>query len=66
MSLTPPNSAAGYGKMYAAGLAGAATTVIVYIIDQFTKTPLPPEIVASCQTLIVGAAVFFAPHAKGN
>lgn len=53
---------AGNNKAYAALAAGAASTIIVYVIDQFLPHPLPPEIVAAVQTLVGAGAVWMTPH----
>lgn len=59
-------SAQGNAKAIAAGLAGAVATILVYAIDQATGKALPPEIVASVQTLMTGLAVWLTPHNLGS
>lgn len=64
MSITDPSPAptTGSGKAVAAVIAGSLATIIVYIVDQFLKTPLPTEIVAAVQTLFTAGAVYIVPH----
>ena len=57
-----PNASTGNNKAYAAIIAGAATTIIVYAVDAIAKTTMPPDIVAAIQTLVTVAAVYFTPH----
>lgn len=58
----PQAPQSGNNKAYAATAAGFASTIIVYIVDQFLPHPLPPEIVAALQGLVTIAAVYFTPH----
>lgn len=63
MSQQPnPAQSVGNNKAWAATAAGFASTIIVYIIDQFMPHPLPPEIVAAVQGLTTIAAVYYTPH----
>lgn len=62
MANIPAAPTQGNNKAIATVLAGAGATILVYIIDQFTPHPLPPEIVAALQTLLSGAACYFTPH----
>ncbi|HYM33428.1 MAG TPA: hypothetical protein VEU47_19165 [Candidatus Cybelea sp.] len=59
-----PHSGApiGNNKAYAAIAAGALSTIVIYVVDQFLKSPLPPEICAAVQTLLSTAAVYLTPH----
>ena len=52
----------GTNKAVAAGLAGAVTTIVAYVLDQFVKTPIPLELVAAIQTVITTLLVYFVPH----
>lgn len=54
----------GPNKAIAAGMAGAVATIMIYVIDQFLKVPLPPEICAAVQTVVVTGFVYFTPHSK--
>lgn len=56
------NDTTGSNKAIASILGGAASVVLIYIIDQFVKTPLPPEICAAVQTIVITALVYFVPH----
>ncbi len=58
----PPSAPIGNGKAYAAVIGGAATTIVVYILNQFLPQPLPAEIAGAIQTLIVTGSVYFTPH----
>jgi len=55
-------SASGYGKSAAAVGAGAASTILAYIVEQVIEHPLPAEQVAAVQTLITLGAVYLTPH----
>ena len=63
---SPPSPAGSNAKAYAAVVAGALATIVVYVIDQITKSPMPPEIVAAVQTLVTAALVWFVPHNLGS
>lgn len=52
----------GNGKVYAAGISGAAVVVLAWVLHQFAHVDLPPEVQASVQTILTGAAVYFVPH----
>lgn len=52
----------GYGKSVAAVASGALATIVIWVVDQFLPTPMPPEISAAVQTLFTTAAVFLTPH----
>jgi tetrahydromethanopterin S-methyltransferase subunit E len=58
----PPTPAPGYGKAIAATAAACVSTILVYVIDQFLKAPLPAEMVAAIQGLLTVGAVYFTPH----
>jgi hypothetical protein len=59
-------TSSGYAKMGAAALAGAITTVLVYAVDQFLRTPVPAEVVAALQTIVTTFVVWATPHSFGN
>ena len=67
MSNAEPGAAqaVGSGKSIAAIAAGALSTIIIYIINQVTGHPLPAEICAAVQTLVMTAAVWATPHNLG-
>jgi len=52
----------GYGKTIAAGTAGALTTIVAFVVEQWTGHPLPTEITAAVQTVITAVAVYFTHH----
>ena len=59
----------GMAKAGAAVVAGALSTIVVYVLDTYVvgaAHQLPAEIVGAIQTLITGAAVFFTPHKFGG
>lgn len=60
----PP--ATGYGKSMAAVAAGALATIVVWVVDQFLPSAMPPEISAAVQTLFTAGAVFLTPHNLGG
>ena len=56
------DGANGYGKSVAALVAGAVTTLGVYIIEQSLGHPLPAEITNAAQVIITAVAVYVVPH----
>lgn len=66
MTAFPPSPATGYGKAIAATAAACLSTIIVYVLDQFLKAPLPAEMVAAIQGLLTVGAVYFTPHDAGQ
>ena len=66
MTALLPDPKQGVNKTIASGLAGAASIILVYVIDQFVKTPLPAEIVAAVQMLVTTLIVWYVPHGGDN
>ncbi|HEY1858676.1 hypothetical protein [Acidocella sp.] len=62
----PVGANEGANKAIFAGLGGAVAIVLIYIIDQVVRTPLPPEICAAAQTIVVTCLVYFVPRKFGN
>ena len=58
------NDATGSNKALASMFGGAVAVVLIYAIDQFVKTPLPAEICAAVQTIVITLLVYFVPHGK--
>src|SRR5260221_13018553 len=58
----PPTTTVGINKAIAAGLAGAASTIIIFVINRYSQPPLPAEIGQAIQTLLTIAGVYFVPH----
>lgn len=56
----------GPNKAIAAGVGGALAVVLTYIVDQLIPHPLPPEIVAAVQTIVVTGLVWLVPHKFGE
>jgi hypothetical protein len=53
----------GYGKTYAAVLAGAAATVFIFLWNSFLPGhTIPAGMDGTFQTLFVGAIVYLTPH----
>jgi tetrahydromethanopterin S-methyltransferase subunit E len=62
LTALPPAPTTGYGKAVAATAAACLSTILVYVLDQFLKAPLPAEMVAAIQGLLTVGAVYFTPH----
>lgn len=60
------NTSVGSGKAFGAVIGGAFATIVIYVIQQITKQPLPADISAAVQTLVVTAIVYFTPHNLGG
>lgn len=58
--LNPPPT--GSNKAIASIASGAASVIVVYIVNQVIPHPLPAEIVAAVQTLLTTLAVWLTPH----
>lgn len=58
------NGQAGYGKVVAAGAAGAVTIVLTWVLDTFVIPghPIPAEVGDALTTLIATGAVYWTPH----
>lgn len=61
-----PGPVVGSGKAFGAVIGGALATIVIYIIQQVTKQPLPADISAAVQTLLVTGIVYFTPHDLGS
>lgn len=61
-----PLPALGNNKAIAAVLGGALSTIVVYLIEKITHQPLPADISAAMQTVVVTALVWLVPHGTSN
>lgn len=52
----------GSGKAFGAVIGGALATIVIYVIQTVTKQPLPADIAAAVQTIIVAGIVYVVPH----
>ena len=53
-------------KVAAGGVAGAITTIIVWILSAAFKVDMPPEIAAAITVVLSFAAGYFIPPAAGD
>lgn len=66
--MSPPAdpSPVGNGKSIAALASGAISTILIYagnaVLQHYGQPPLPGEITAAVQTLVMVGAVYFTPH----
>ena len=54
-------------KVVAGGIAGSASTVLVWILNStlFVKNPMPAEVAVAFSTILSGIASYYTkPHAK--
>jgi hypothetical protein len=59
---TPPSARPlGVNKAVAAGLAGAAVTILAWGLSLAQIMP-PPEVLTAVQTLLTAAIVYLTPH----
>lgn len=49
-------------KAVAAGAAGAATIILVWVLGQFAHVSVPPEVASAFTTLIASGATYLTPH----
>lgn len=49
-------------KAVAAGLAGALTIIIAWVMSQFFHITLPPEVATAFTTVLSTGAAYFTPH----
>jgi large-conductance mechanosensitive channel len=52
----------GVNKAVGAVLAGALTTIVVYLLNRYIQPPLPSEIGQAIQTILTTVVVYFVPH----
>ena len=58
--------AVGSGKAIGAVIGGSVATIAVYLIQSATGHPLPADISAAVQTLVVTLIVWLVPHNLGQ
>lgn len=53
-------------KVEAAGIGGAATTVLIYLVQTYTEVTLPATVAAAIVTLIAFGAAYLKPSKVGE
>ena len=49
-------------KFFGAGIAGAATIVIVWLVHQWGHVDVPPEVASAFTTIFGAAGAWLTPH----
>jgi putative flippase GtrA len=62
MSQSSSGSAAPRPKVAAAGIAGAATTILIWILNSLLGVEVPPEVAAALATILAFLAGYFTPQ----
>ncbi len=65
MSSSGSGSVAPRPKIAAAGIAGAATTILIWILHDLVGVEVPPEVAAALATLLAFAAGYLTPQSPG-
>jgi len=52
-------------KVAAAGIAGAATTILIWILNSLMGVEVPPEVAAAITTILAFLAGYFTPQSPG-
>jgi hypothetical protein len=65
MSQAGSGSAAPRPKVAAAGIAGAATTLLIWILNSFLGVEVSPEVAAALATILAFVAGYFTPQSQG-
>jgi hypothetical protein len=58
----PPTPTVGVNKAVGAVLAGALSTIVIYLLNRYVQPPLPAEIGQAIQTILTTAVVYYVPH----
>lgn len=67
MAIEPiPTSAAPVRKVAAAGLGGAATTLILYIAKHYAGIELPADVAGAVTTIVTFGLAYFVPSAPAE
>lgn len=64
MPLPSPPTPVGNNKAVAGGAAGAATIILMWILDKFFNLEIPAEVGSAATTLIGTVAVWVTPHGQ--
>jgi cobalamin biosynthesis protein CobD/CbiB len=62
MTVPGPTVSSGNNKAIAAVLGGALSTIVVYMVEKLTHQPMPADISAAVQTVVVTVLVWLVPH----
>jgi hypothetical protein len=62
MTVPPAPPPIGPNKAIVSVVLGTLITVIVFILNQYLKTPIPAELSSALQTAAITAAVYYTPH----
>jgi putative flippase GtrA len=65
MSQAGSGSAAPRPKVAAAGIAGAITTIVIWILNSLLGVEVPPEVAAAITTVLAFLAGYFTPQSPG-
>lgn len=60
----PSNTATDANKAVGAGLAGAATIVLVWIAHQWGHIDVPPEVASAFTVIMSTGAAWLTPHSN--
>jgi putative flippase GtrA len=52
-------------KVAAAGIAGAITTIVIWILNSLLGVEVPPEVAAAITTVLAFLAGYFTPQSSG-